>query len=71
MDVADILQLTAGPTTPCRLSGIESQHQLLFRVGIMQLLSALLACLLYLVHRVDDLFFKHLSSSKEQNYFQD
>ena len=50
---ASFLWLAAGPTTPCRSSDVTPQGQLLFRVGLVLLLFALL----YLVPRVDDLFF--------------
>lgn len=56
VDRAYILQFALRPTTPCCLSDIEPQCQLLFRVGIV-LLFAILACLVYLVPTVDDLGF--------------
>lgn len=44
MDIAYTLQFATSPTTPCCLSDIEPQCQLLFRVGIVLLVFVLLAC---------------------------
>lgn len=59
--VAYIPQSPEGPTTPCHLPGVGPQCQLLFKVGIMLPLFALLACQLCLLPRVSDPFLKKKS----------